>query len=328
MKSFLICLFLLLDFSSAYGNTYIYPESRKLFFQGQTISYRGRTHVNFSTNMSEHEKTFCTTFDSSQFSSSQNQLFSPKQCGDGAYPVDGPADQLTGEDVLSRISVMCDKGQVKQCLGYALNSQWARKRWAEDDVIKSEIDGIFSQGMEMRVTDLAAVGSNLRETNKDLFCVLLRYDLCGDQNQPSSKSQYSDIGEEFFTEKASACDAHLVSNCIFKAVYSSWAKKKWSDLAERKTNLLSIFKKAREERIKIILNNEAQKRAAKAKKNPLYKAWYKMTGKSTKEIDDTSNPTTQANLSNTTSSSAVANMSQISVMNSGVVGSVMANTAH
>lgn len=296
MKSFLICLFLLLDFSSAYGNAFNYPESRKLFFQGKNISYRGRTHVNFATNMSEYEKTFCINFDTSQFTPDKNKLFSPKQCGDGAYPNNGPADQLSGEDVISRIAVMCDKGQVRECLKYALNSQWARKRWVEDEIIRNEIDGIFSEAMEMRVKDLMAAGSNLRETNKNIFCRLLRYDLCSDQNQPASKSQYSDIGEEFFTEKASECDAHLISNCIFNAVYSSWASKKWSDLSERKKNLLNIIRKSREERIKIILNNEAKKRAAKAKKNPLYKLWYKMTGKSTKESSDISSSAMQGDM--------------------------------
>jgi hypothetical protein len=251
-------------------NYYYFFENRKIYFLSPETVYKGRVHADLSTTLSSTERQFCEDFDRGKLkpvftggmgtqsllgasSVATQNFFSPMQCGDGD-PKMNLNTQLKQEAVFERIAVMCDQSQVPNCVRYAVNSQWAKARWVDATMIKTNIDETFSQGMEARIKDFLALGGNLRATNNKIPCMLFRNEKCGDiLTLQATSNKYKSFGEEWFMTQAVNCDAHLISPCIFNALYSTWAKTKWPTLAQRKKELFSALKKSRENRVNAVV---------------------------------------------------------------------------
>lgn len=268
---FLLLTFSFVVFPLTAADYHFFLDRRKIYFLSKKTYYKGRVHVDFSTNFSGNERQFCEDFDQGKLKPVQtmgllgavnNQsFFSPMQCGDGD-PKIPLTQQLKREAVFERIALMCDENQVPNCIRYAANSQWAKTRWIDSNQIQRQIKEIFSQGMEVRVRDFLNVGGNLRASNDTIPCLLFRNEMCGDLYTPPKSSQYSNAGEEWYMTQAINCDAHQISTCLFNALYSNWAKK-WPSILERKKALFQPLKKAREKRVNDIV--EQQKKARKIK---------------------------------------------------------------
>ncbi len=274
MIFYLIFFSLLITELPLWGKNYYYfYENRKIYFLSTDTSYKGRVHVDLGTNLTLQERTFCRDFDQGNLNlvnitaernsansglnmdnmlfgnKSRTDIFSnPKQCGDG-----DPKVSLTGqpaaESVFERIALMCDQSQVPNCVKYAQNSMWAKRRWGDEEEIKPQIDEVFNQGMKSRIRDFLSLGGNLRATNTTIPCMLFRYERCGDTNSSPQSSKYRTSGEEWFMEYAVKCDAHEISPCIFYALYSKWAMQKWPRMDDRKKFLFAAIKKDRVRRV-------------------------------------------------------------------------------
>jgi hypothetical protein len=258
-----------------YGkNYYFFYEKRKIFFMSPSTYYKGRVHVDLGTNLTGSERQFCLDFDQGKLKPnstglsfmSQNLMgsltgqgfFSPKQCGDGD-PVMPLGSQLKAESVFERIALMCDESQVPNCIRYAQYSKWAKQRWSDEGAIRSQISDVFDQGMESRIRDFLSLGGNLRATHSQIPCLLFRNNYCGDLLSPSSSSKYSNKGEEWFMTQAVNCDAHHISPCIFYALYSNWARQKWSQFDKRKEALFKEIKKQRDQRVRDVIKQERKR---------------------------------------------------------------------
>lgn len=270
-KSLILTILLMLIGTSGFAKNYFYfLENRKIYFLSPETFYKGRVHADLATNLSPTERQFCEDFDKGKLQpagmtnlSTQSlvsgalgvtqSFFSPMQCGDGDPKV-GLGLQLKQESVFERIAVMCDQSQVPNCVRYAMNSQWAKARWGDETAVKENIYETFAQGMEARIRDFLSLGGNLRATNYKIPCMLFRNEKCGDTLtlRPTS-NKYSSFGEEWFMTQAINCDAHLISPCIFNALYSNWAKQKWPTLLQRKKELFKVLKKSRESRVKDVI---------------------------------------------------------------------------
>ena len=266
----MIFIFLMTDLPLWGKSYYYFYENRKIYFLSPDTYYKGRVHVDFGTNLTAHERDFCTDFDQGKLQLfkitkgfnienillgsqlKKDNFFSPKQCGDGD-PAVSLTGQLKAESVFERIALICDQSQVPNCVRYAQNSRWAKERWSDDAAIKEQIDEVFIQGMITRIRDFLNLGGNLRSTNTNITCILFRQERCGDTNFSPQSSKYRSAGEEWFMEQAVKCDAHEISPCIFYALYSDWAIKKWPRIDDRKKALFTAIKKERIKRVNDIV---------------------------------------------------------------------------